>query len=87
MLEPNTDTTAAQPPLPLFRPEVLASQQHKFYGEVLLIRPFSASFFVWLGLVLAGAALGILLLRQFTERPQPVSGHQKSTVAGDLKTR
>ena len=52
-----------------------------------MIRPFSASFFVWLGLVLAGAALGILLLGQFTEKPRPVSGHQKSTVAGDVKTR
>ncbi|HEY6251783.1 MAG TPA: hypothetical protein VI685_17635 [Candidatus Angelobacter sp.] len=87
MLEPNIDPTAAQPPLPLFRPEVLACQQQKFYGEVLLIRPFSAAFFIWLGLLLAGAVLGILLLGHYTEDNRPDSGHQQSTALRDVKAR
>lgn len=77
MLDPNTDPAAAQsPPLPLFRPEVLASQQQKFFGEVLVIRPLSGAFLIWLGLALAGAILGILLLGRYLGIDKPVSGHQ-----------
>src|SRR5205807_9764630 len=54
-------------PLPLFRPEALASQQQKLYGEILLIRPLSLAFLGWLGIAIAGCVLGFLLLGQITE--------------------
>lgn len=85
MLEPNTDPAAAQPPLPLFRPEVLASQQHKFYGEVLTIRPFSTAFLIWLGVVLAAVVIGVLLLGHYTESVRPATGHPQSTVAKSVR--
>jgi len=87
MLEPNTDPAAAQSPLPLFRPEVLAAQQQKFYGEVLLVRPFSGQFFIFLGLVLSAAVFALLLLRQYTEKSSPVSGHQQPAVSRDVKSK
>jgi hypothetical protein len=60
-------------PLPLFRPEALASQQQKLYGEILLIRPLSLAFLSWLGVAIAGSVLGFLLLGQTTEKAR-VSG-------------
>lgn len=54
--------------LPLFRPEALAERQQKFYGEILLIRPFSLTFFAVLGTAIAAAVLGFLLLGHYTER-------------------
>ena len=60
-------------PLPLFRPEALASQQQKLYGEILLIRPLSLAFLGWLGVAMAGSVLGFLLLGQITEKAR-VSG-------------
>ena len=51
-----------QQPLPLFRPEALASQQQKLYGEILLIRPLSLAFLGWLGLAIAASIVGFLLL-------------------------
>ncbi|HEV2961845.1 MAG TPA: hypothetical protein VG649_08490 [Candidatus Angelobacter sp.] len=60
-------------PLPLFRPEALASQQQKLYGEILLIRPLSLTFLGWLGVAIAGSVLGFLLLGQITEKAR-VSG-------------
>src|SRR5437763_5845552 len=60
-------------PLPLFRPEALASQQQKLYGEILLIRPLSLTFLVWLGVAIAASVLGFLLLGQITENAR-VSG-------------
>jgi hypothetical protein len=86
MLEPNTDPAAAQP-LPLFRAEVLASQQQKFYGEILLIRPFSTSFLITLGLALGAVVLGVLLLGHYTETVPPSTGHPPSAVAKDVKGR
>lgn len=54
--------------LPLFRPEALAERQQKFYGEILLIRPFSLTFFSSLGTAIAAVVLGFLLLGHYTER-------------------
>ncbi len=62
-----------QQPLPLFRPEALASQQQKLYGEILLIRPLSLTFLGWLGVAIAGSILGFLLLGKITEKAR-VSG-------------
>lgn len=68
MLEPKIEPQCTEQPLPLFRPEALAAQQQKFYGEILLIRPLSLTLFVWLGIGLASAVIGFLLLGQHTER-------------------
>ena len=58
-------------PLPLFRPEVL-SKQERFFGEVLLIRPFSFGFLGWL--VLGAAVLfAVLFFGTYTETA-PVPG-------------
>jgi hypothetical protein len=46
-------------PLPLFRPEAVAAQQKKRYGDVLRIHPFSPTFFVVLIVVLFFCILGI----------------------------
>ena len=54
--------------LPLFRPEALAERQQKFYGEILLIRSFSLTFFTVLGTAIATVVLGFLLLGHYTER-------------------
>jgi hypothetical protein len=48
------ETQCATEPLPLFRPEALCKQE-RFFGEVLLIRPFSFWFLAWL--VIGMAAL------------------------------
>jgi hypothetical protein len=58
----------ADKPLPLFRPEALASQQQKLYGEILLIRPLSLTFLGSLGVAIAVCVLGFLLLGQTTEK-------------------
>ena len=55
-------------PLPLFRPEVLAAQQQKFHGQIVLIRPFSLMLLVWIALGVTAATFGFLLLGQYTER-------------------
>jgi len=68
MKEPKTDAHSPQPPLPLFRPEVLAARGQKFYGEILLIRPFPSAFFAWLGIVLVTALL-VLLFGQHQGKP------------------
>ena len=70
-----------QQPLPLFRPEALASQQQKLYGDILLIRPLSLAFLGWLGLVIAASIAGFLLLGQITEKTR-VSGILLSPGAG-----
>lgn len=68
MLQNDTEPECTQQPLPLFRPEALAAQQQKFYGEILLIRPLSLTLFVWLGMGLASAVIAFLLLGHYTER-------------------
>ena len=60
-------------PLPLFRPEALASVQQKFHGEIILIRPFPLMLLGWFALGIAAAVLGFFLLGQYTERAR-VSG-------------
>jgi hypothetical protein len=52
----------------LFRAEALAAQQHKFYGEILIIRPFSLAMLAWLGIGVSAAVLGFLLLGTYTEK-------------------
>ncbi|HXB19844.1 MAG TPA: hypothetical protein VNV88_00615 [Candidatus Solibacter sp.] len=69
----------ADKPLPLFRPEALASQQQKLYGEILLIRPLSLTFLGSLGVAIAVCVLGFLLLGQITEKARVfgvLSGHE-----------
>lgn len=68
MLQPDTEPECSQQPLPLFRPEALAAQQQKFYGEILLIRPLSLTLLVWLGIGMASAVIAFLLLGHYTER-------------------
>jgi hypothetical protein len=65
--DPATHTDSSEP-LPLFRPEALASQQQKLYGEILLIRPLSLAFLGWMGVGIAAAVLGFLLMGQATEK-------------------
>jgi hypothetical protein len=60
-------------PLPLFRPEAIAALQQKFYGEIILIRPFSLMLLCWFALGITAAVLGFLFLGQYTERAR-VSG-------------
>ncbi len=55
-------------PLPLFRPEALAAQQQKFYGQIVLIRPFSLLFLGLLGFAIAASTAAFLVLGQYTER-------------------
>jgi hypothetical protein len=55
-------------PLPLFRPEALAAQQQKFYGDIVLIRPFSLFLLSWFAIGITAAVLGFLLLGHYTEQ-------------------
>ena len=55
-------------PLPLFRPEAIAALQQKFYGEIILVRPFSLMLLCWFALGITAAVMGFLLLGQYTER-------------------
>jgi hypothetical protein len=65
MPEP-AETQCEREPLPLFRPEVL-SKQERFFGEVLLIRPFSFWFLGWLVGGAAALAYGVLFFSTYTE--------------------
>lgn len=66
------ETQCATEPLPLFRPEVL-SKQERFFGELLLIRPFSFSFMGWLVIGAAALTYCVLFLSTYTETV-PVQG-------------
>lgn len=55
-------------PLPLFRPEAIAALQQKFYGEIILVRPFSLMLLCWFALGITTAVLGFLFLGQYTEK-------------------
>src|SRR5579871_1481970 len=55
-------------PLPLFRPEAIAALQQKFFGEIILVRPFSLMLLCWFALGITAAVLGFLFLGQYTER-------------------
>jgi hypothetical protein len=73
MNQSDKKSSASPEPLPLFRPEALASQQQKLYGEILLIRPLSLTFLGWLGVAIAASVLAFLLLGKTTEKVR-VSG-------------
>lgn len=68
MIQGNSHPEAAQQRLPLFRAEALAAQQHKFYGEILLIRPLSLALLFWLGITVSAVVVGFLLLGTYTEK-------------------
>jgi hypothetical protein len=53
-------------PLPLFRPEAIAALQQKFYGEIILVRPFSLMLLCWFALGITAAVMGFLFLGQYT---------------------
>lgn len=61
MPKPTTSPASPEQSLPLFRPEAMAAQQQKFYGELLRIRPLSIALLLWLAVALAGIVLGVLL--------------------------
>jgi hypothetical protein len=65
----NSQVEAAPTTLPLFRPEALAAQE-SLHGEILLIRPLSLTFLVWLGIALGGALLGFVFFGRITETAQ-----------------
>lgn len=73
MIQRTSHPEAVQQRLPLFRAEALAVQQHKFYGEILLIRPLSLALLFWLGITVSAVVVGFLLLGNYTERI-PVRG-------------
>ncbi|HWS16839.1 MAG TPA: hypothetical protein VN223_02435 [Candidatus Elarobacter sp.] len=54
-------------PSPLFRPEAVAALQQKFYGEIILVRPFSLMLLCWFALGITAAVLGFLFVGQYTE--------------------
>jgi hypothetical protein len=54
-------------PLPLFRPEAVAALQQKFYGEIILVRPFPLMLLCWFAMGITAAVLGFLFLGQYTE--------------------
>ena len=64
-------------PLPLFRPEALAAQQQKFYGEIILIRPFSLVLLSWFAIGITASVAAFLLLGHYTER-----AHVSGIIAG-----
>lgn len=68
MFPPTPNPESSSHPLPLFRAEALAAQQQKFYGEILLIRPFSLTLLVCLGIAISTVVLGFLLLGTTTEK-------------------
>jgi hypothetical protein len=67
-----TDTGVADD-LPLFRPEAIAAQRQKFYGEIILIQPFSLTFLTTLAVVLAAIVFGFVFFGYHTQRVR-VSG-------------
>ena len=69
-------------PLPLFRPEAIAALQQKFYGEIILIRPFSLVLLCWFALGITAAVLGFLFLGQYTERARVPGVMTISRVSG-----
>jgi len=64
----SVESHSSETPLPLFRPEAIAALQQKFYGEIILIRPFPLMLLCWFALGITAAVLGFLFLGQYTER-------------------
>src|ERR1051326_7977397 len=76
-----SDSRASQnggPALPLFRQEALLYQQHKFYGDIILIRPLSLTLLTWLVMALAVGSIALLGFGRYTEKARlpvtPASG-------------
>jgi hypothetical protein len=67
MLPPKPPEDSSRP-LPLFRAEALTAQQQKFYGKIVLIRPFKLTALIWAGIGISSAILGYLLLGTHMER-------------------
>jgi hypothetical protein len=65
-MQQSAETQCATGPLPLFRPEVLC-KQGRFFGEVLLIRPFSCGFLGWLTCGAAALTFCVLFFGTYTE--------------------
>jgi hypothetical protein len=78
------ETQCATEPLPLFRPEVVCKQE-RFFGEVLLIRPFSVGFLGWLIIGAAALTCCVLFFCTYTETAPtrvglwhgPVAAHRR----------
>jgi hypothetical protein len=82
-------SSSSAEPLPLFRPEAIAALQQKFYGEIILIRPFSLMLLCWFALGISAAVLGFLFLGQYTERARvpgviTVSGVSSPQMAAEI---
>jgi hypothetical protein len=61
-------------PLPLFRQEAMLHRQHKFYGDIILIRPLSLTLLTWLVVAIVALAVGLLGFGHYTEKARlPIS--------------
>jgi hypothetical protein len=72
-------------PSPLFRPEALLAPE-RFYGELLLIRPFSLASLGWLAAGLAAAIVSFLFFGEYRETVRAsavVTGPALQTSASD----
>jgi hypothetical protein len=78
----SVESPSSVEPLPLFRPEAIAALQQKFYGEIILIRPFSLVLLCWFALGITAAVLGFLFLGQYTERARVPGMMTISAVSG-----
>ena len=78
----SVESPSSAEPLPLFRPEAVAALQQKFYGEIILIRPFSLVLLCWFALGITAAVLGFLFLGQYTERARVPGVMTISRVSG-----
>jgi len=61
-----SNQSSTSDPLPLFRPEALVAPE-KFYGDVLLIRPFPVAMMAWVALGITGALLSFLLFARYVD--------------------
>ncbi len=52
--------------LPLFRPEVIAAQRQRFYGDVILIRPFSFTLLAVSAIFLGPIVFGFIVCSHYT---------------------
>lgn len=64
-----SNRSSTSDPLPLFRPEALVAPG-KFYGDVLLIRPFPVAMLAWVALGITGALLSFLVFARYVDSAQ-----------------
>jgi hypothetical protein len=81
----NSQAEAAAIPLPLFRPEALAAQESQ-HGEILLIRPLSLGFLIWLGIGVGAVLLTLLFFARIPDAAQ-ASGVLLPAEAGSSASR